>query len=186
MVLGAYYLTYGPDADELGDAAGAAARAALAQERAAAPLPHAQEAELCYEAGVVKLHDLAEYRRGRDRGRPRAHDGRADHLQRPHRAGAARRRWASEFDPTTYEFVNQSMRKRDTVDASIDALVQRYGASGIVAGARRVQGPRVQVRDAGRHHDLQERRDHPAREGRDPREATRARSPRSRTSTTWA
>ena len=33
-----------------------------------------------------------------------------------------------EFDPTTYEFVNQSMRKRDTVKV-IDALVQLHGAS---------------------------------------------------------
>ena len=67
-----------------------------------------------------------------------------------------------EFDPTTYEFVNQSMRKRDTVKV-IDALVQLHGASVDRARARRVQGPRVQVRDAGRHHDLQERRGHPAR-----------------------
>ena len=48
-----------------------------------------------YEHGVVKLHDLAEYRAVRARGRPRAHHGRADHLQRPHRArargGAGRR-----------------------------------------------------------------------------------------------
>ena len=44
--------------------------------------------------GSVQLHDLAEYRRA-GRGRPRAHDGRPDHLQRPHRAGARRRRSAT-------------------------------------------------------------------------------------------
>ena len=35
---------------------------------------------------------------------------------------------AGEFDPTTYEFINQPMRKRDTVKV-IDALVQLHGAS---------------------------------------------------------
>ena len=37
------------------------------------------------------------------------------------------------------------------------------------AGARRVQGPRLPLRQPGRHHDLQERRGDPARQGGDPR-----------------
>src|ERR1700752_1292538 len=56
MVLGIYYLTYGPDAKELAEIDPAS------QD----PRPHvfrtAQEAEWSYEHGVVKLHDLAEYR----------------------------------------------------------------------------------------------------------------------------
>ena len=35
-----------------------------------------------------------------------------------------------EFDPATYDFINQSMRKRDTVRV-IDDLVQTYGAPAI-------------------------------------------------------
>src|SRR6184192_2578193 len=56
MVLGAYYLTYGPEAEEL-------AKIDPAKHE---PRPHvfrtAQEAELSYEHGMVRLHDLAEYR----------------------------------------------------------------------------------------------------------------------------
>ena len=56
MVLGAYYLTYGPDARAL----------AKIDPATHDPRPHvfrtAQEAEWSYEHGVVKLHDLAEYR----------------------------------------------------------------------------------------------------------------------------
>src|SRR5437763_2607541 len=54
MILGSYYLTYGPDEAEL-----------KAMEREDLS-PHvyrtAQEAELAYEHGVVKLHDIAEFR----------------------------------------------------------------------------------------------------------------------------
>ncbi|MGH2941339.1 MAG: DNA-directed RNA polymerase subunit beta', partial [Solirubrobacteraceae bacterium] len=56
MILGAYYLTYGPEADEL-------EKIDPAKHE---PRPHvfrtAQEAELAYELGAVKLHDLAEFR----------------------------------------------------------------------------------------------------------------------------
>src|SRR5213595_1840529 len=56
MILGAYYLTYGPDAEEL----------AKVDRATHEPRPHvfrtAQEAELSYELGGVKLHDLAEFR----------------------------------------------------------------------------------------------------------------------------
>ena len=159
MVLGAYYLTYGPEADELAKIDPATHTPKVHRFRTA------QEAELSYELGVVKLHDLAEYRRGRA-GRPRAHDGRADHLQRPHRAGAgggAGRRVRPD-DLRVRQPVDAQAR-HDQADRRARAAARRLDDR---AGARRVQGPRVQVRDAGRHHDLQERRRHPAREGGDP------------------
>ena len=84
MVLGAYYLTYGPERGRLAEM----------DPSTLEPRPHvfrtAQEAEWSYEHGVVKLHDLAEYRPIGLRGRPRADHGRADHLQRGDRAGAGR------------------------------------------------------------------------------------------------
>src|SRR4030081_2981927 len=56
MILGAYYLTYGPDAEEL----------AKIDRATHEPRPHvfrtAQEAELSYEGRVVTLHDIAEFR----------------------------------------------------------------------------------------------------------------------------
>ena len=163
MVLGAYYLTYGPEAD------GARRRST---RRRYTPKVHrfrtAQEAELSYELGGVKLHDVAEYRRGSRRGRARAHHGRAHHLQRPHRAGAAggAGRRVRPDDLRVHQPADAQARHGEG-HRRARAAARRLGHR---ARARRVQGPRVQVRDAGRHHDLQERRDHPAREGRDPRE----------------
>ena len=179
MVLGAYYLTYGPEAD------GAGRRST---RRRYTPKVHrfrtAQEAELSYELGGVKLHDVAEYRRGSRRGRARAHHGRAHHLQRPHRAGAAGGAGGRvRPDDLRVHQPADAQARHGQGHRRARAAARRLGRR---ARARRVQGPRVQVRDAGRHHDLQERRDHPAREGRDPRPRSRARSPRSRTSTTWA
>ena len=185
MVLGTYYLTYGPDARR----ARASMEAKLLSGRwpADETRPHvfrtAQEAELRYETGVVTLHDLAEYRPTGAGGHVLTTVGRIIYNDKIERA--LEEAMGDRFDPATYDFVNQAMRKKDTVKL-IDALVQIYGASAISRRARRVQGPRVQVRDARRHHGLQERRGDPAGEGRDPRAATRARSPRSRTSTTWA
>ena len=128
MILGAYYLTYGPEADEL---------ATLQEQLAAGNWPTGRRGRTCsapprrpswsYEHGVVKLHDLAEFRPLRPRGRPRADHGRADHLQRQDRARAARRRWATSSTPAAYEFVNRSMKKRDTTEL-VDDLVQDYGA----------------------------------------------------------
>src|SRR5208282_4489807 len=48
-----------------------------------------------------------------------------DHIER-----ALAEALGDEFDPSTYVFVNQSMKKRDTT-VLIDALVQRYGATTI-------------------------------------------------------
>jgi DNA-directed RNA polymerase subunit beta' len=123
MILGAYYLTYGPEADELSKI-----------DRATyEPRPHvfrtAQEAELSYEAGVVKLHDIAEFRpMGREGGHLLSTVGRIIYNDRIERALAEA--LGDQFDASKYVFVNQSMKKRDTTRL-IDALVQSYGATTI-------------------------------------------------------
>src|SRR4249920_52708 len=123
MILGAYYLTYGPEADEL----------ATIDRATHEPRPHvfrtAQEAELSYEAGVVKLHELAEFRAyGREGGHVLTTIGRIIYNDRIERALAEA--LGDEFDASKYAFVNQSMKKRDTTRL-IDILVQTYGATTI-------------------------------------------------------
>ena len=123
MILGAYYLTYGPEAEEL----------AKIDRATHEPRPHvfrtAQEAELSYEAGVVKLHDIAEFRAyGREGGHVLTTIGRIIYNDRIERALAEA--LGDEFDPSKYVFVNQSMKKRDTTRL-IDLLVQSYGATTI-------------------------------------------------------
>jgi DNA-directed RNA polymerase subunit beta' len=123
MVLGAYYLTYGPDSSEL----------AKIDPANHDPLPHvyrtAQEAEWSYEHGVVRLHDLAEYRPlGREGGHVLTTVGRIIYNDKIERAleGAL----GDQFDPNSYEFINRSMKKKDTTKL-IDDLVQAYGAATI-------------------------------------------------------
>jgi DNA-directed RNA polymerase subunit beta' len=123
MILGAYYLTYGPDAEEL----------AKIDRATHDPRPHvfrtAQEAELSYESGVVKLHDIAEFRPyGREGGHVLTTIGRIIYNDRIERALAEA--LGDEFDASKYAFVNQSMKKRDTTRL-IDVLVQTYGATTI-------------------------------------------------------
>ncbi|HWG09711.1 MAG TPA: DNA-directed RNA polymerase subunit beta' [Solirubrobacteraceae bacterium] len=123
MILGAYYLTYGPEADEL----------AKIDRATHKPRPHvfrtAQEAELSYEAGVVKLHDIAEFRPfGREGGHVLTTVGRIIYNDRIERA--LDEALGDEFDASKYTFVNQSMKKRDTTRL-IDILVQTYGATTI-------------------------------------------------------
>ncbi len=123
MILGAYYLTYGLEADEL----------AKIDRSTHEPRPHvfrtAQEAELSYEAGVVKLHDIAEFRPfGREGGHLLTTVGRIIYNDRIERALAEA--LGDQFDASKYVFVNQSMKKRDTTRL-IDALVQTYGATTI-------------------------------------------------------
>jgi DNA-directed RNA polymerase subunit beta' len=130
MILGAYYLTYGPEAEEL-----SAKQELLTAGRwpAGEARPHvfrtAQEAELSYEAGVVKLHDVAEFRPfGREGGHVLSTVGRIIYNDRIERALAEA--LGDSFDASKYVFVNQSMKKRDTTRL-IDALVQTYGATTI-------------------------------------------------------
>ena len=167
MVLGTYYLTYGPERGRAGRDAGAAP---ATSGRRSEPRPQvfrtAQEAELSYELGGVGLHDLAEYRQlGREGGHVLTTVGRIiynDGIER-----ALRRRMGDAFDPATYDFVNQPMRKRDTVRV-IDNLVQAYGAPAISLVLDAFKDLGFRLLDPGRHHDLQERRGHPARQGGDP------------------
>ncbi|HZE04735.1 MAG TPA: DNA-directed RNA polymerase subunit beta', partial [Solirubrobacteraceae bacterium] len=120
MVLGAYYLTYGPEGEDLEKIDPATHE----------PRPHvfrtAQEAEWSYEHGVVKLHDLAEYRPlGREGGHVLTTVGRIlwnDRIER-----ALFEALGDDFDPSAYEFVNRSMKKKDTTRL-VDDLVQQYGA----------------------------------------------------------
>jgi len=123
MVLGAYYLTYGPDAEELEKLDPASCN----------PRPHvfrtAQEAEWSYEHGVVKLHDLAEYRPlGRAGGHVLTTVGRIIYNDKIERALVDA--LGDRFDPDRYEFINRSMRKKDTTKL-VDDLVQEYGAPSI-------------------------------------------------------
>jgi DNA-directed RNA polymerase subunit beta' len=123
MILGAYYLTYGPEADEL----------AKIDRATYEPRPHvfrtAQEAELSYEGGMVKLHDLAEFRPfGREGGHVLTTIGRIIYNDRIERALAEA--LGDSFDASKYSFVNQSMKKRDTTRL-IEMLVQTYGATTI-------------------------------------------------------
>ncbi len=123
MILGAYYLTYGPEAEEL----------SKIDRSTYEPRPHvfrtAQEAELSYEGNVVKLHDIAEFRPyGREGGHVLTTIGRIIYNDRIERALAEA--LGDEFDASKYTFVNQSMKKRDTTRL-IDMLVQTYGATTI-------------------------------------------------------
>jgi DNA-directed RNA polymerase subunit beta' len=130
MVLGAYYLTYGPDQDELAER-----QDQLFSGRwpSGTPRPHvfrtAQEAELSYEHGMVKLHDLAEYRNNKgEGGHILTTVGRIIYNDRIKRALSEA--LGDDFDLSDYQFVNRPMKKRDSV-VVVDDLVQRYGASAI-------------------------------------------------------
>jgi DNA-directed RNA polymerase subunit beta' len=123
MVLGAYYLTYGPEVDELAQIDPATYEPKVHRFRTA------QEAELSYELGGVRLHDVAEYRRtDEEGGHVLTTVGRIIYNDRIERA--LRDAVGDAFEESTYDFVNQSVRKKDTVKI-IDALVQRYGASAV-------------------------------------------------------
>jgi DNA-directed RNA polymerase subunit beta' len=130
MVLGAYYLTYGPEEEELAERQEQlfAGKWPADQSR-----PHvfrtAQEAELSYEHGLVKLHDLAEYRNNKEKGGHLLTTvGRIIYNDRIKRALAEA--MGEDFDLSDYTFVNRPMKKRDSV-VEVDKLVQDYGASAI-------------------------------------------------------
>jgi DNA-directed RNA polymerase subunit beta' len=119
MVLGLYYLTYSDKGVTELDAA------------KLDPMPHpfrtAQEAELAFENGLVKLHDYAEYRRpGHEHFLTTV--GRIIFNDKVERALADA--LGDEYDPEKYEFVNQSLKKRD-VNQIVSDLVEAYGAPAI-------------------------------------------------------
>src|SRR5215217_7283381 len=123
MILGTYFLTYGEDEEAL---------AAIDPEKHE-PKVHvfrsAQEAELSYEHGLVKLHDVAHYRaHWMEGGHVATTVGRIIFNDRIERA--LEETLGEEFDRKQYEFVNKALRKRDTT-AFVDQLVQTFGASAI-------------------------------------------------------
>jgi DNA-directed RNA polymerase subunit beta' len=127
MVLGTFYLTHGLDAAELAEKQ---LKLAANEWPANEPRPKvfrtAQEAELSYDNKIVGLHDLAEYRQvGREGGHILTTVGRIIYNDKIERA--LEEALGEDFDPSTYPFVNQAMRKKDTVKL-IDALVQSFGA----------------------------------------------------------
>jgi DNA-directed RNA polymerase subunit beta' len=121
MVLGTYYLTYGPSEEEL---------AAMDREKETIHrFGSAQEAELSYESGVVKLHDVAEYRPyGRSGGHMTTTVGRIIFNEKIERA--LEDAMGDAFDKEKFEPINHPLRKRDTVEF-IDGLIQEFGASAI-------------------------------------------------------
>jgi len=155
MVLGLYYLTYGPTAEEL-EALQEQVVAGKWDEKKNGQRPHvfrsAQEAELSYEAGHVRLQDLAEYRRRGEEHHILTTVGRIvfnEAIQR-----ALEETLGETWDTSTYQYVNRSLRKRD-INAVVEKLVEDYGPHARRPRARRLQGRRLPVRDARRHHRVQ-------------------------------
>ena len=161
MVLGVYYLTYGPDGRRAGRR-----WTCRKLEPPPARVPHGA-------GGRARLRGQAVPAPGHRRvapavGPPRHDDRRPHPVQRPHRAGAgrdARRRVRAGED---HLFINQTLTKREISTLVSNLVVHPRRAAGR-AGARRVQGPRVPLRQQGGDHDLQERRRGSAGEGGDPR-----------------
>jgi DNA-directed RNA polymerase subunit beta' len=129
MVLGIYYLTYGPDAEELVkiDEGLKAGKGAARNGSAPKVFRSAQEAELVYENGGCKLHDQAEYRRA-------GHEhflttvGRIIFNEKIERALAEA--LGDDFDPEQFEFVNHALKKRN-VNEMVSDLVDAYGAPAV-------------------------------------------------------
>ncbi len=125
MVLGTYYLTYGPEGD------------ALAEAKTPRVFRTAQEAELAYETSRrseggdgVTLHTPVQFR---PPWMPEGHVvttiGRIIFNDRIERA-LEETLGEDEFDRTQYGFVNRPLKKRDVVTL-IDELIQAYGASAV-------------------------------------------------------
>jgi DNA-directed RNA polymerase subunit beta' len=127
MVLGIYYLTYGPTAEKLAELDEELKKGKGANGSRPKAFRSAQEAELAYESGSVRLHDHAEYRR-------EGHEhflttvGRIIFNDRIERALEVA--LAEEWKPERYEFVNHSLKKRD-VNETVSDLVKTYGAPAI-------------------------------------------------------
>jgi DNA-directed RNA polymerase subunit beta' len=129
MILGAYYLTYGKEEEELSELD---AKLKAGEWPAKEKRPHvyrtAQEAELASEHGITQLHELAEYRSNKEdaEGHVLTTVGRIIYNDRIKRALAEA--LGDSFDEAAYSFVNKSMKKRDSV-AFVDQLVVAYGAA---------------------------------------------------------
>jgi len=130
MVLGTYYLTLGPDAADLAEQQELLVAGKWPKTEARPKVFRtAQEAEFSYDNKRVGLHDLAEFRPlGREGGHVLTTVGRIIYNDRIERAVADA--LGENFDADNYVFVNQAMRKKDTVKL-IDSLVQSFGASAV-------------------------------------------------------
>ncbi len=127
MVLGIYYLTYGPTAEELAELDEQLKKGKDTKGSRPKVFRSAQEAELAYENGSVRLHDHAEYRRaGHEHFRTTV--GRIIFNDRIERALEVA--LGDEWKPELYEFVNHSLKKRD-VNETVSDLVDAYGAPAI-------------------------------------------------------
>src|SRR5438132_12779350 len=115
MVLGAYYLTYGPGPEEL-EKLQEAVTSGKWDEKKNGKRPHvfrsAQEAELSYEHGMVNLHDVAEYRRSGEEHHILTTVGRIIFNERIDRALRDNLE-PHEYDPEKFPFVNRTLRKKD-------------------------------------------------------------------------
>ena len=184
MVLGIYYLTYGPPAEELAKLDEELKTGKGAAKNGSAPkvFRSAQEAELVYENGGCQAARPRRVPARRARALP--DHGRADHLQREDRAGAGRRargRVRPRELRVRQPLAEEARRQRDGLRPGRGLR----GAGGL-AGARRLQGPRLPLRQPGRDHRLQEQRRLAARQGADPRALREADGGRSAASTTTA
>ena len=178
MILGTYYLTYGEDAEDAGGRS-IPPRTSRACRRSA---PRRRR-ELAYEGKLVELHDVAHYRpEWLEGGHIATTVGRIIFNDKYRaRAGRDARGRVRPLALPVHQQDAQEAR-RHGVPGRAGPGVRRPGD---LAGARRVQGPGLQVRHPGRHHGVQERRHRAAVEGwADQGRGTRC--ARSRTSTTTA
>src|SRR3954463_3098431 len=129
MVLGSYYLTYGLGDDQL-KALEDKVRDGKWNEKSDGKRPHvfrsSQEAELSYEHGMVKLHDLAEYRRPGEDHHILTTVGRIIFNERIDRALRDNLE-PGEYDPAKFPFVNGTLTKK-RMNEVIAGLVVEYGA----------------------------------------------------------
>jgi DNA-directed RNA polymerase subunit beta' len=125
MVLGIYYLTYGPDEATLKakeeDLQSGKGRNG---SRPVQVFRSSQEAELVYENGGCKLQDEAEYR-GAGRGHFLTTVGRIIFNETIERSLAEA--LEGDFDPNSFAFNNASLKKKD-INAMVSELVVNYGA----------------------------------------------------------
>ena len=172
MVLGSYYLTYGPSPEKLAELEEELfARASGEEEREGVRPPAARVPLVAGGPALVRVRQGQAARpRGVPRAAPRAphpHDRGARDLQRGDRAGArggARRRVRPDHLRVREHPAAQAGHERRDRAARRDARAVRHGD-----GARRLQGARLPLRHPGGNHRLQERRRHPAGQGEDPR-----------------
>ncbi len=124
MVLGIYYLTYGPTPEDLkAKEEDLSAGKSRNGDGAVKVFRSSQEAELVYENGGCKLQDEAEYRR--DGSHFLTTVGRIIFNEKIERALADA--LEDEFDPGSFTFKNQSLKKKD-INEMVSELVVSYGA----------------------------------------------------------